>query len=764
MSNSISTTIGLDIGGFLAPLRTLNSQVIEFRGVVMSLQTAFQGIVAIGSTVTAVFRGVFGALEGSISAAADLEQTVTSMGVLLGNKGAAQAMADEMLAFSSASHLSMETLSTAASTMLSFGVAGERIMPTLRQLGDVSGGNPDAFKRLALAFAQTAAAGRLMGQDLLQYINAGFNPLEQISRKTGKSMIELKKDVEAGNVSFEMVAQAFEDATSSGGRFFGFISASAATWNGLIASIGSQISTLSRTFGQPLMEALKPALASIVTQLGALVPLITKFGAAAGSTATATLALAGIIASAISALAPFTPLLKALVIQFALTRFAGTATFLFLRNQLVAFSAALRTGGIQAGMQQLVASFGNPLPGGGFLSMAQAGLRNLLSSATAATAAIMGLMWAWDHYQQRRESASLTTAGKVGDELQKNSLGLLKDVDGIGGADEKAPIIERLNEALRETHERIGKVDEEFKHLGRSGEADAERSEITQSLHNHAERIERLIQRTKDRTAAQMAAVAAQRQEAQATAEHAKQIEELTKSYEALQKEIAEDRFNALKPEQQKQQLIDEAGTYTTAQVDEQIRLLELKLKTGRLSDAEMQRLARLIEMRKELVRIERRIATERERQAEKEAETKKKREGFSKEKQIEIAKFLAEGRGDEKEVDRLDRQQRYDAAFKEATSNDMGPMEADSYARQKVAAEDAAKAAKAKTKMSSVSADSDRRVGLGGAAGGDLLLREGQRQTRELELQTGILKRVENAITKQPVRMPPSLAVFARG
>ena len=65
-------------------------------------------------------------------------------------------------------------------------------------LGDVSAGNKEHMEALTLAFSQTTAAGKLMGQDLLQYINAGFNPLQIIAEHTGKKMSDLKDAMSEG--------------------------------------------------------------------------------------------------------------------------------------------------------------------------------------------------------------------------------------------------------------------------------------------------------------------------------------------------------------------------------------------------------------------------------------------------------------------------------------------------------------------------------------------------------------------------------------
>lgn len=91
----------------------------------------------------------------------------------------------------------------------------------MKQLGDISLGNSDRFQRLSLAFAQVSAAGKLTGQDLLQMVNAGFNPLQEISKKTGQSISDLKDQMADGAISTKMVEEAMKSATEEGGRFAG---------------------------------------------------------------------------------------------------------------------------------------------------------------------------------------------------------------------------------------------------------------------------------------------------------------------------------------------------------------------------------------------------------------------------------------------------------------------------------------------------------------------------------------------------------------
>ena len=93
----------------------------------------------------------------------------------------------------------LKDLASGAQTMLAFNIEAEKVMPMLRAIGDISMGDAQKFNSLTLAFSQMSATGKLMGQDLLQMINAGFNPLSVISEKTGKSIGELKEEMEKRN-------------------------------------------------------------------------------------------------------------------------------------------------------------------------------------------------------------------------------------------------------------------------------------------------------------------------------------------------------------------------------------------------------------------------------------------------------------------------------------------------------------------------------------------------------------------------------------
>ena len=122
--------------------------------------------------------------------------------------------------YAALSPLQLKDVSSATEMMIGFNIEAEKTPRFIRAIGDISRGESQKFNSLTLAFSQMSAAGKLMGQDLNQMINAGFNPLQIISEKTGKSIAQRKDEMSKGTISAEMVQQAFIDVTSEGGKFY----------------------------------------------------------------------------------------------------------------------------------------------------------------------------------------------------------------------------------------------------------------------------------------------------------------------------------------------------------------------------------------------------------------------------------------------------------------------------------------------------------------------------------------------------------------
>lgn len=167
----------------------------------------------------------------------EIESLEISFATLLGSTDKAKELFGAIRDFEVKTPMTLEPLAKGAQTLLGFGVAAEKVMPILKQIGDISMGNADRFQSLVLAFAQASANGKLMGQDLLQMINAGFNPLNQMSKDTGKSIAELRDEMSRGAVSAEDMEKAFAAATAEGGQFYGMLEKQSEGVNGALSNL-----------------------------------------------------------------------------------------------------------------------------------------------------------------------------------------------------------------------------------------------------------------------------------------------------------------------------------------------------------------------------------------------------------------------------------------------------------------------------------------------------------------------------------------------
>lgn len=229
----------------------------------------------IKTAVRTAWSQAMGALGGS----ADMEQTKITFGVMLGDTGAADKLVGEIQQRAAKTPLETHSLLSATKTLMGFSVEAKNLLPTLDMLGDVSGGNAEKLQRLAFAFGKVMSNGRLMGEEVLQFIEAsGFNPLDQISKRTGESMPDVRKRMETGGISSDEVVQAFQDATSAGGRYFQMLLKQSKSATGLASTLKDAWALNLLEFGKPVLESIKPLLTDAIGLVEKMRDGATQFG------------------------------------------------------------------------------------------------------------------------------------------------------------------------------------------------------------------------------------------------------------------------------------------------------------------------------------------------------------------------------------------------------------------------------------------------------------------------------------------------------
>lgn len=254
------------------------------------------------STISKIgtFLGVGALLGKSISEGMEQGMKNVSFEVLFGGEEPARQMIDNITAYAAKAY-GQTAVTGAVQMMAGFDIATEEIMPNLRAIGDIAMGNKEKFNSLSLAFSQMSSTGKLMGQDLLQMINAGFNPLVQMSKTTGKSVAKLKDEMSKGLITSQMVKQAFYDAAGAGGQFHGMIERMSNTaggqWQNVMSNFNLRLLDLYNIIEPYLIPALKTLnqlLTDPITTIGKLTDKITTdFPIMTGVILTATAAVVG---------------------------------------------------------------------------------------------------------------------------------------------------------------------------------------------------------------------------------------------------------------------------------------------------------------------------------------------------------------------------------------------------------------------------------------------------------------------------------------
>lgn len=254
-----------------------NLNNVEFTGFSRGLKNALSNIPF--ANILANPFVVAGAVAGrAIKLGIDQEMQKASFEVLFGGETQAKKMIDSISDYAAKTSYGKDGLGAAVQTMAGFGIAQERIMPNLKAIGEIAMGNKGRFDSLTLAFSQMSSVGTLMGQDLNQMINAGFNPLMQISKDTGKSVGQLKEEMGKGKITADMVASAFQKATQEGGQFYGMSEKMGATFGGQLSLAMTNINNKLLDLYNILEPLLMPAVRAFNLLLTDSVTFFNKLG------------------------------------------------------------------------------------------------------------------------------------------------------------------------------------------------------------------------------------------------------------------------------------------------------------------------------------------------------------------------------------------------------------------------------------------------------------------------------------------------------
>lgn len=182
---------------------------------------------------------------------ATVEQLQTSFEVMTGSAEEATDVVEKLKEIGAKTPFEFTGLAETTQLLMNYGFTADEAIDRMQMLGDISQGSADKMNRIATAYGQMSSAGKVSLEDVKQMIEAGFNPLQEISQFTGESMASLYDRISKGTISVDEITAAMQRATSEGGKYFQSMDKQSETLNG-------QWSTLKDNFSNTLGSILKP--------------------------------------------------------------------------------------------------------------------------------------------------------------------------------------------------------------------------------------------------------------------------------------------------------------------------------------------------------------------------------------------------------------------------------------------------------------------------------------------------------------------------
>lgn len=262
---TLSVKITGDASNYKKAMQGAESVTKKFSNTADNLGSKLAGGLAKGFKVAAsAIAGVSAALgAGAVAGVkynATIEQYETSFEVMTGSAEKAAEVVERLKKIGAATPFELPELADATQLLMNYGFTADEAIDRMMMLGDISQGSADKMQRIATAYGQMSSAGKVQLEDIKQMIEAGFNPLQEISESTGESMESLYERISDGSLAVEEITESMQRATSEGGKYFQSMEKQSQTLNGLISTLKDNAQQLLGEVVQPISDSIRTEL------------------------------------------------------------------------------------------------------------------------------------------------------------------------------------------------------------------------------------------------------------------------------------------------------------------------------------------------------------------------------------------------------------------------------------------------------------------------------------------------------------------------
>lgn len=220
--------------------------------VTTGISKVYNGIKNITSSVSSL------AVQGGFNRALSIEQAEFKLQGLGHSAEEVDKIMENSLASVKGTAYGLDEAATVAASAVAAGVKpGEDLERTLKLVGDAATISGRDMNSMGAIFNKVAASGKMTGEELNQLTDAGIPMLQLLGDSLGKTNEEVRDMVSKGKIGFDEFRNAIEQGMSGAALTMG------QTFSGALDNTKAAMSRLGKTFMDPFMKGMTPALGTL---------------------------------------------------------------------------------------------------------------------------------------------------------------------------------------------------------------------------------------------------------------------------------------------------------------------------------------------------------------------------------------------------------------------------------------------------------------------------------------------------------------------
>jgi tape measure domain-containing protein len=203
-----------DINGVSGGLSKMAGNLAQMAGLSPAMQglaRAFGGLGASFLAAAAAGAALLAALKFIVTKIDEYQKQMISLKVLLnGDVAATRDLMDRMMSLAAGAGFATQTMFELAEALMNVGISAMEVQRVGTVLAGLAGGSEQRLKSIAKAYSDVMMKGRLMGQEALQFANAGVPIYKALADMLQVSTGQVRTMMEEGQISAEQMASALQ--------------------------------------------------------------------------------------------------------------------------------------------------------------------------------------------------------------------------------------------------------------------------------------------------------------------------------------------------------------------------------------------------------------------------------------------------------------------------------------------------------------------------------------------------------------------------